>query len=429
MTRVATSAWILLAGLLSGVATAQQDETGLVSLEGRHIRLVTDLPESPQLSDWVAAFDAAVPHWARHWERSAETLRDWRVTAYLMTAKAPFQARGLLPNNLPDFRFGFQSGNRIWVLHQPTPQYTRHLLLHEGVHAIASHLFGGSGPAWHMEGLAEYLATHDWDPAAPAIRVGIIPADPLSVAGWGRIELIETARQANRIPRLETVLRYGGEAHRDVDAYAWSWLAMTLLETNPEYREPLHQLARYGRDTSQQFNSRLYEKLRDQWPQLAARWWLLANDIEYGFDPTRHRIEFPERLAPLPQVSVDWELDAAQGWQSAPYALSAGQSIQITAAGRYVLRTPPGAREWQAEADGVTIHYHRSQPLGKLLVCLLPIRPSEGGPNLPPLPLIPVGSTATVTAPVDSRLLFRVNEPTSDFADNRGTLQITLTPQ
>lgn len=425
-----------LCGNFSGLRAA--DESGLRERQGRHVRLVTDLEDSPQLDDWVAAFDAAVPLWSTFWTQDPDRLADWRVTAYVMTNKGDFADRGLIPAELPDFRFGYQSGNRLWVLHQPTIEYTRHLLLHEGAHGVSAKLFGGGGPPWYSEGVAEFLSTNAWRSPAAAdatpkigggvepLRIGIIPTDPMLVAGWGRIELIAQARRDNRIPRIESVMRYGETAHRDVEPYAWSWLAVTLMEMYPEYREAFRDAAKRGRDASPQFNSKLYADLRAAWPNLALRWWLLALDIDYGYDTARGVVEFPDKPTPIETGSVPLSVDSTRGWQPAPFALRAGQTVSVTAQGRYTLRRPIDARAWESEADGVTIRYHQGKPLGQLVACVLPLRINDAAPNLPANPIQGIGSSGSITATSDSWLLLRVNEATGELGDNAGELSLTF---
>ncbi len=81
----------------TGGAAQSTAAASLLTKDGRHIRMVTDVPDSPQLSEYVAAFDAAVPHWAAYWQVDAEKLKDWRVTAFLMNDKQAFIDRGLIP--------------------------------------------------------------------------------------------------------------------------------------------------------------------------------------------------------------------------------------------------------------------------------------------------------------------------------------------
>lgn len=435
------NSWIVIGFVVIGAAVTSEFATGLmpvawaqnasaesfVTKEGRHIRLVTDLPDSPQLSEYVAAFDAAVPQWAAYWQIPPERLQTWRLTAYLMNDKQTFVARGWLPRSLPSFPNGYQAGDRIWVVNKPSVYYTRHLLLHEGTHAISWWLFGGSGPPWYMEGTAEFLGTHRWtvDPqtGAGTLTLASLPASRGEVPDWGRIELVTRDRQQQQAPTIETVMRYSDTAHRDVEPYAWSWLAVTLLEMYPEYREPLRAAAKNGSDRSPQFTRAFYQQLQSQWPVLAARWRLLTYDMEYGFEATRHRVELTSRPAPPEGTNHSMQLAVTQGWQVAPFTLAAGQQVAVSANGRFTLRDQP--QRWESEAEGVTIEYHRGQPLGRLLACVLPFKPVSGR-YLPDLPVLPIGSAATVTATEPSWLLLKINEPAGELADNAGSLELTF---
>ena len=416
---------------LASAARAQSSAAGsLLTKEGRHIRLVTDLPDSPQLNEYVAAFDAAVPHWAAYWQLAPERLQEWRVTAFLMDDKQAFVARGMLPRALPDFPNGYQAGDRIWIVNKPSVYYTRHLLLHEGTHAVTWWLFGGTGPAWYMEGTAELLGTHRWtvDPrtGAATLTLASMPANRGEVPDWGRIELVARGRQQQQVPTIETVMRYSDTAHRDVEPYAWSWLAVTLLEMYPEYRVPLRAAAINGSDRSPQFTRAFYQQLQAQWPVLAARWRLLTHDIEYGFDASRHQVDLSPQPGLTAAAALSMRLDVAHGWQVAPFTLAAGQQVEVSAGGRFTIRDAP--QRWEAEADGVTIEYHRGEPLGRLLACVLPLKPVTGR-YLPELEVVAIGHSATVTATEASWLLLKINEPAAALADNEGQLELRFRSQ
>jgi hypothetical protein len=407
-----------------------QGSDNWVTKEGRYVRLVTDLPDSESLVHWVAAFDAAVPLWAEYWGRNLDALRGWRITAYIMADKSKFVAAGVVPRTLPDFRFGYQVGTRIWVLHQPEDYYSRHLLLHEGAHAITDHLFGGGGPPWFMEGTAEWMSTHSWQlPTSPLespkITIGVVPQSSTEAQGWGRIELIENARRQKQVPSLESVMKYNDAAHREVEPYAWSWLAATLLEMYPDYRQVRREAAIHAADRSPQFNSNLYAKLRNQWPIVSARWNLLANDIDYGWDPSYQLVDLSMSLPPLSR-KVEMKLDSRHGWQSAPIKLSAGQSVNITSSGKYKIRE--STRDWYSEPDGITIHYYKGHPIGKLVARLLPMAATGGGPYAAPPQDVAIGAAGIVTASQDSWLLLKINEAPGEYADNEGELAIELQP-
>ena len=61
-----------------------------------------------------------------------------------MRNEATFRSHGLIPIQVPDFNFGYALNQQIWIKAQPSEYYTRHLVLHEGVHAYMFDAFGGA---------------------------------------------------------------------------------------------------------------------------------------------------------------------------------------------------------------------------------------------------------------------------------------------
>jgi len=417
---------VLLLSTLFGAASLRADEVELTIVEGKYIRLATDLPPSDDFQNYVQAFDQAVTLWVAYWNRDLASVDGWRVTGYLMSDKEAFVRRGLIPSSLPDFLHGYQSGDKLWVVYQPSSFYTLHLILHEGSHSLAHRLFGGAGPPWFMEGTAEFLATHETtsEDNLAGLRIGVIPASREVSPYWGRIGLIADRRQEGKVPSIETVMRYGDTAHRDVEPYAWSWAAAVLMEMYPEYQKPFRAAALQGRDTSPEFTRQFFQSLRKQWPVLSARWQLLCHDLEYGFDRDANRVTLPDTLPLFAGSPLTMKLSANQGWQSTPAMIRAGQSVMIEAEGRFQLRRD---ESWVSEADGVTITYHRGQPLGKLVACVVSRMPSATRYS-PKLEIVDIGAKGEITSPTDGWLMFKVNENPADIADNQGTLQLKLHP-
>ena len=123
----------------------------------------------------------------------SDATEDWQVDAYVMRDKAAFRRLGLIPPDLPEFPFGYALGNKIWVVAQKSEYYTRHLLLHEGVHAMAFSHFGGAGPSWFMEGTAELLSVHDGQRAERS-KSTEFPPTAMPFPYWGRFKLMNQRR-------------------------------------------------------------------------------------------------------------------------------------------------------------------------------------------------------------------------------------------
>ena len=207
---------------------------GIRKLAGRHLTLYTDVANDAEVIGLTAAFDAAVPHWCRYFEIDPDKTADWRLTGYLIERKEPFRALGLLPADLPPFLHGYQRGDQLWLYEQPTAYYRRHLLLHEGTHAFMKQYFGGAGPPWYMEGVAELLATHTLQDGN--LTLGVFPADKRTTPGWGRIKIVKDALAAGNGMTLTRIMQYDARAHLKNEPYGWCWAACAFLDAHPRTR-------------------------------------------------------------------------------------------------------------------------------------------------------------------------------------------------
>jgi hypothetical protein len=413
-------------------------------VEGRYVRLISDVTESALaqnalqegrppatnrlpvnlLEDWVRAFDAAVPQWCQFWQVPLERVDRWRVTMYVMGDKERFRREGLIPAAVPDFPHGYQWGDSAWVVLQPGDYYTRHLILHEGVHALAATVFEGAGPPWFMEGTAEYLATHRWD--GERIEVGIVPESKDRFPFWGRFKMIDQRRTEQRALSLISVMRYSDTAHRQVEPYAWTWAATQLLASYPETRGAMIEMAYQGSNATPEFTRQFVEKLGPQWPLAQTQWRVLLDEFDYGYDTERNRLDLmpSEPIWSGEPFSID--IQASRGWQSAGRIIPAGTILRIQSSGRVTLAyespSAPGAepRPWISEPNGVTLRYWRGRPLGKLLATTVPIQPIGNDATSVPLDITPIGADGTIKVEVNSRLLLKVGDVPAELSDNQG---------
>ena len=404
---------------VAGLPHSTGDE--LVRQQGRFISLTTDCVSQDEAKALVESFDSAVPQWAKFWQLPPDGFQDWSVDACLMRDRERFRREGMIPDHVPDFPFGYAWGNQVWVLVQPSGYYTRHLLLHEGVHAFAFAQFGGAGPTWFMEGTAELLATHRGSGAS--IEINRVPVTRESVPYWGRFKLMGQLREQSRVPKIEAVMRYGPNVAGSVEAYGWSWAAVMILDAYPEYRHVLREAARAGRDSSQGFNRALYRKVgQKHWPILAARWRVMCDELNYGFDWERQRVNLSPDDPVWQGERLSFEVAADRGWCSAGVRFAANSKLSLDPSGTITLADKP--RPWKSEPSGVTIRYHRGKPLGQLLVCLLPT--ASQGDRVAPLKVMPVTRKTVVTVKQHCWLLARVNDAVGELGDNSGSYQCVI---
>jgi hypothetical protein len=412
--------FLLSCGLFAALSSTDIIAAELIEREGQFIRLTTDLESAAEAEALVATFDAAVPQWVEFWNLDQRSLADWKVDACVIRDKGKFQAAGLIPQSVPDFPFGYAFGNKVWALAQQSEYYTRHLLLHEGVHSLAFHAFGGAGPTWFMEGTAELLATHSG--VSASTKVNQIPVNREAVPYWGRFKLMDELRVEQKIPAFEQVLQYQPNLIGDVASYGWSWAAVMLLQTYPEYQPAFQAAAKNGRKSGAPFNRDLNRSLSKDWPIIAARWRLMCHDLNYGFDWQRERVTLSASDPIWDGSAIQLQVAADQGWQSSGKLIRPGTTLKITPAGQVTVAET--TKPWVSEPSGITLEFRRGRPLGQLLMCVLPT--VEKSEQLPELEIQPVVAETTFTTKTFSWLLFRVNDGVGELADNRGAFELQI---
>ena len=413
--RLQTRLWrVLLAMAIGGIVSLTTpslsadendfDETGLLTREGQHLRLTSDVDDALLLNDLIQSFDDSVPQWLAFWGVPESRAANWKIQGYLMRNVDTFRKSGALPNYVPRFDHGYSTPQTIWIRHQDTTYYNRHLVLHEGIHALAFELFGAGGPSWYMEGTAELLALHRDRVPTPskqprselslntsvlaqsmdAFTINQLPRDRLDTPGWGRYKIVAQHREVGTLPTLKSVLKLPTELNGEVEAYTWCWAASSLFTQSPESNAAFLKAAHNGSDQSEAFTSEFYREVAEQWPVLSARWRLMMNDLDYGFDWSRHRVKLSTSDPRASGVPIQMSVTPDQSWQSVGVWFPKGARLRFAAEGRCHV-TP----DWISEPAGITLEYNRGHPLGQLQVCVLPIA-TPAGATIPDLDIRPV---------------------------------------
>lgn len=395
--------------------------SGLRKLTGQHITIYTDLPSTTEIDELPVAFDAAVPIWCDYFSLPREQLNDWKLVASVMKEKSRFAAVGLFPASLPDFANGYSLGSQLWLYEQPSDYYRRHLLLHEGTHAFMLRWLQGAGPPWYMEGMAELLATHHWKNGE--LKLAIMPANRDEVPYWGRIKMIKDDVAAGSGLSLIDVMKYDTQAHLQVEAYAWCWAATWFLDHHPLTQSAFAELKNSSRDRTLEFSRRFYERLKNDWPAITEDWQIFTAECDYGYDVPR-AVVMRKAVTDLPPTGATITLATDRGWQSTGFRLSAAKKYELTASGRYTLATNP--RPLPCEPGGITLHYHRSRPLGIVLAAVTEIDGATPGEKTPLITPLPIGLSGNVTTSADGTLFLKINEATSNLNDNTGTLAVII---
>ena len=338
----------------------------------------------------------------------------------LMDEQNRFAGAGLFPDDLPEFPHGYHRGWQFWVYKQPSDYYARHLVLHEGTHAFMRSFMGGAGPPWFMEGMAEYVGTHRWEEGKLTLRY--MPRSNEEVPYWGRVKIIQDDFAANRGLTLDNVLTLGPQAHRQTEAYAWSWAAVIMLAEHPLSKRAFREMFEEVKLEAGPFAAKLKSKLAEAWPKLCEQWQLFVVQMDYGYEIEANAIAYvpPE---PLPPAGAKVTLEATHGWQSSGYRLKAGKRYHVAATGRYQLASDP--EPWPSEAGGVTLRYYRGRPLGMLLGAQCQEWPVAD--TLTPLANpMGIGLAQDITPEEDCILFLSINENPSEWSDNSGSLTVEI---
>ena len=409
-------------GLVSVVTSVFGADDALTRREGKYLDLITDLESTDEVNAIVATFDQAVEQWIAFWGDDSFDRSNFRVQACVMRNVSLFRQQELIPTEVPDFPFGYALNRRIWVKAQPSEYYTRHLVLHEGVHAYMYTAFDGAGPTWFQEGTADLLALHQG--VGSSVKTNKIPLNREQVPYWGRFKRMGQLKRAAEVPTLETVMGYQPDLIGDVGTYGWSWAFVELLQGYPDYRPLLLSLSGKASMTGPEFNREVQRSYSDQWPILSARWSLLCHDLDYGFDWSRETVELSMSDPLWDGRPVQTSVGADQGWQSVGVRVPGGIKIRLRPEGRVTLAET--TRPWISEPAGVTLQYHRDRPLGQLLVCVLPNAMQDSGEYLQPLKIHALDQEKEFKIDQYSWLLFRVNDAVGSLSDNVGDYSVSL---
>jgi hypothetical protein len=398
---------------------------GIRKLAGKHLTIYTDVPDAPAIAELPKVFDLAVPQWLAYFELDEKTAAEWMVVAYLMKDSERFVGTSLLPNNIsvtPER--GFQRGSEFWWYDQPSDFYRRELMLHEGTHAFMARHFGGLGPPWYAEGMAEYLGTHKWE--GGKLTLGYNPRTKEEAPFWGRVKVLKDDFAASRGKLLAEVFEYGPQAHLKNEPYAWSWAAAMFLDNHPLSRKAFRKLKESSPDRSMDFSTKFVKDLDRDWPVISEDWQLFIASADYGYDVARAAVQRKGEVTALPAAGATITVAADRGWQSSGFAVEPGKTYKLTATGRYQVAKEP--QPWPCEPGGITIRYHRGKPLGMLMAAIGDVK-LDAHTVTPLAKPTAVGTLAELTPMFAGTLYLSINEAAGGLADNEGTLTVRIEQQ
>ncbi len=408
---------------LPAMTTDVTDGTGMRKLQGRYVTIITDMPSSAEVNELPLVFDRAVEQWGRYFRIPRDDYDRFAMIGFVMQSKERFMQRGYLPSDLPPFLHGYQRGDNFWVYgDQPSGYYRRHLVLHEGTHGFMQAMLGGTGAPWYREGLADFLATHLWK--ENRLTLGYMPKSRDEVPYWGRIKVIKESFANGRALMIQEVMRLETREYMKVDAYAWSWAAVAMLDSHPLFQRSFRALSKSAKDNTIRFTRNFEQQVFNELREMDESWQVFVANIEYGYDFDRFAVvRAPGRA--IPSSGAVATIKADRGWQSTGYRLEAGRRYLISATGRYTVQSTP--EEWSSEPGGITLRYYKGQPLGRLLGNVRLDRALPGLANL--VSPLSIGQGRFVQPSGGGTLYLRINDSAAELSDNRGDLTVRILPR
>jgi hypothetical protein len=399
----------------------QLSRAGIGTLESRRLRLHTDLDfhEVEHLAALVDQLYDALEEYFGPLPPDRQG-REFQMTGYVMRDVERFREQRLVPQGLPAVHHGRHRANEFWVQEQLTADYRRHLVLHEATHCFMTFVEDQSEPAWYLEGMAELFGTHQTD-SQGITRFRAMPKSAADIEGFGRVEMLQAAVEADQRLTLDEVSRLAAVAFDSGIGYAWGWAACAFLDGNPRSRDAFRQLVR-STDPSA-FSAAFLERFPSSDHELAIEWSLFIEHLEYGYDLDRSAIAFRSGTdLQYGQPARSCELLTDRGWQSSGVRVEALSQYTVTCTGQYTLADHP--KPWVCEPQGVSIRYVDGMPLGQVLAAILPDEPHAD--DRPFQRVLTVGRQKTFTAPLSGTLYLRINDRSSSLHDNRGQVAITI---
>lgn len=393
--------------------------SGVQVIEGKHLVLLTDVPvrlaSQETLQELVTVFDAAYPLWCQKLQLEATP---WKVRAHLFHNPQRFQDLGLWRDELPDFKFGYAFPDAIWAKELGLSEYyRRHLLLHEGVHALMFSRYGSCGPSWYMEGLAELLASHRWD--GRQLEVGTYPRSREEAEGLGRIELVRETIEDTQSLAPEQVMSLRGSVSWPLQNYGWAWAFASFLAHHPSYRDRFWELpAHVAKPTFDQHVQ--YQLFGEDWQELRLDWQFYLRNLCYHYDFEQAGIDYSPGQ-PLPASGAVTQVPANRLWVNSGIEVQAGKRYRIAGRGRFVIASgratePP---QWVSEANGISFRYEKHRPLGMLLGCVISSQTKQVEP-------FAIGREHVIQPTANGTLFLRVNDSAGELAENAGALEVTI---
>ena len=192
----------------------------------------------------------------------------------------------------------------------------RRTLLHESVHGYCRQTFGGAGPVWYAEGMAEmgqYWKRDEPGVIAPDDVIAFLKRNPPKSSS----EVVESDQLT-------------GDSWQ---AYATRWALCHLLANNPNYAAKFRPLGIALMQKQPASFDKTYGAVADQ---LDFEYRLFLADVCPGYRADLCAWDWKTKFAPIKSGSpVSKRVEARRGWQATSVTVAAGTGYQLETDGQW----------------------------------------------------------------------------------------------
>lgn len=386
---------------------------GIEKIEGKFIDIYTDNRGQKEIQELTEVFDQAISFWCSYFKVDESKVNGWKLSCFIMVDQDRFTQSGVYPDDLPPFPAGYQRGHEMWLYVQRGDYYTRHLFLHEGTHAFMSHFLEGVGPPWFAEGMAELLSVHRWD--GTQLEMNYRHNRREDVPYWGRVKIVRDDLKNEKSLLPTEIMSAKINDFQNVRWYAWAWALCRFFDSHPEYQAQFRKLKSEVKDHTVDFSLKFWNQLEGEHESLTHDWNLFLQEMDYGVNLEAILLSDIDK-----NEDGTMELSVSRGWQDTGIEVTAGQKLSIMGDGRFILKRDP--LPWWSEAEGVTIEYFNSRPLGRLLAAI----PDEDAVKSGRFTPIDIGRNGVIPVSDNGRLFLKINDSPAQYYDNEGSIKIQV---
>ncbi len=168
---------LVVALAAAALSSTTRAAAATVKSETAHYRLVSTGTQA-EADDWSKMLEAAWPQYAEFFGKTPTLAKDERLAVAFFEDEASMDAAikragGAVPSDAGGYYDPVSKA--AYLFRQPSPWYTRTLMLHECAHQFhwRAKALKASPPFWFGEGIAEHVSRHSWD--GEHLRLGVVP--------------------------------------------------------------------------------------------------------------------------------------------------------------------------------------------------------------------------------------------------------------